>query len=225
MLTFGGDHFVSYPLLRAHAEYYGQPISLIHFDAHCDTWPEEHEWPQDPQQSPPPPRNDHGSMFYRAVKEGIVDPRRSVQIGLRTWNDDWMGFNVYDAPFVHQQGIERLLQEIRQLFARQSSAAPWPVYVTFDIDCLDPAFAPGTGTPVSGGLSSAQALQIIRSLASPQLIDAVHLVGADVVEVSPPFDVAEITALSAAHIALDLLCCFRAQKARGHWSKFHPTKK
>ena len=219
MLTFGGDHFVTYPLLRAHAARHGAPLSLIHFDAHCDTWPEELLF--DPA-APPPVRVDHGSMFYRAVKEGLVDPRRSVQIGLRTWNDDGLGFNILDAPFVHRHGVDAVISRIRDIFSSSSSSSSfqYPVYLTFDIDCLDPAFAPGTGTPVPGGLSSAQALEIIRALAGPQLIDHVRLIGADVVEVSPPFDVSELTSLAAAHIATDLLNVFRVQKL--HHDKKRP---
>ncbi|MBC3935915.1 agmatinase [Undibacterium rugosum] len=189
MLTFGGDHFVTYPLLKAHAEKYGKPLSLIHFDAHCDTWPDDkHD------------SMNHGTMFYKAVKEGLIDPATSVQVGLRTWNDDFMGFNVIDAPWVHANGAQVTLQKILSIVDKR------PTYLTFDIDCLDPAFAPGTGTPVPGGLSSAQALEIIRGM------EPVNLVGMDVVEVSPPFDQSEITALAAAHIAADLLCVLRNQK-------------
>jgi agmatinase len=215
MLTFGGDHFVTYPLLRAHAARYGAPLSLIHFDAHCDTWPEELDY--DPQ-APPPVRIDHGSMFYRAVKEGLVDPRRSVQIGLRTWNDDYLGFHILDAPTVHRIGVAQVLDTLRHLFS-QPTARGQPVYLTFDIDCLDPAFAPGTGTPVPGGLTSAQCLEIIRALGRDPLLSHIRLVGADVVEVSPPFDVSELTSLAAAHIACDLLNVFRQHKlfaARQH---------
>ena len=180
MLTFGGDHFITYPLLKAHAERYGKPLSLIHFDAHCDTWPDDN-----------PDSLNHGTMFYKAVKEGLIDPATSVQIGLRTWNDDFMGFNVINAPWVHTNGVETSIEAILSIVGTR------PAYLTFDIDCLDPAFAPGTGTPVAGGLSSAQ---------------PVNLIGADIVEVSPPYDQSEITALAAAHIACDLLCILRNQK-------------
>jgi agmatinase len=189
MLTFGGDHFVTYPLLKAHAEKWGQPLSLIHFDAHCDTWPDEQ-----------PDSLNHGTMFYKAIREGLIDPKTSVQIGIRTWNEDFMGMNVIDAPWVHEHGTQATLQRILNIVGNR------PSYLTFDIDCLDPAFAPGTGTPVAGGLSSAQALTLIRGMGP------VHLVGMDVVEVSPPFDHSEITALAAAHIAADLLCVLRNQK-------------
>lgn len=189
MLTFGGDHYITYPLLQAHAEKYGQPLSLIHFDAHCDTWPDDS-----------PDSLNHGTMFYKAVKDGLIDPATSVQVGIRTWNDDFMGMNVIDAPTVHAQGVAATLQQVLGIVGTR------PTYLTFDIDCLDPAHAPGTGTPVAGGLSSAQVLALVRGLVP------VNLVGMDVVEVSPPFDQSEITALAAAHIACDLLCVLAAQR-------------
>jgi agmatinase len=191
MLTFGGDHFVTYPLLVAHAEKFGRPLSLIHFDAHCDTWPDDN-----------PASLNHGTMFYKAVKEGLIDPAHSVQIGIRTWNDDFMGIEIIDAAAVHADGPQAALERVK------ARVGDRPSYLTFDIDCLDPAFAPGTGTPVAGGLSSAQALHIVRGLVP------VNLVGMDLVEVSPPFDVSELTALAAAHIATDLLCVLAEQRRR-----------
>lgn len=192
MLTFGGDHYVTYPLLIAHAEKFGKPLSIIHFDAHCDTWPDDS-----------PESLNHGTMFYKAVKDGLIDPKTSVQVGLRTWNDDFMGIQRLDAPWVHDNGTEAAIARIKEIVGDN------PTYLTFDIDCLDPAFAPGTGTPVPGGLTTAQALKIVRNLGD------VNLVGMDVVEVSPPFDQSEITALAAAHIACDLLCLLRNRKLAG----------
>ena len=185
MLSMGGDHFVSYPLLKAHAKRHG-PLSLIHFDAHSDTW----------NDAEGAGRVDHGTMFYHAVREGIVDPGRSVQIGLRTHNDDLMGFNVLDAPWVHEHGAAAVASEARRIVGRHKA------YLTFDIDCLDPCFAPGTGTPVAGGLSSAQAFAILKGLAG------IDFVGMDIVEVAPPYDVADITALAAAHIAHEWLALY-----------------
>ena len=192
MLTLGGDHFITYPLLIAHAEKYGKPLALLHFDAHCDTWPDD-----------APDSLNHGTMFYKAIKDGLIDPAKSVQVGIRTWNDDFMGVKVLDAPWVHDHGPEAVLAEITRVIGDH------PVYVTFDIDCLDPSAAPGTGTPVPGGLSSAQALKIVRNLGG------LNIVGMDVVEVSPPFDQSEITAIAAAHIACDLLCVLRNRKLAG----------
>lgn len=189
MLTLGGDHFVTYPLLMAHAEKYGAPLSLIHFDAHCDTWADDC-----------PDSLNHGTMFYKAVKDGLIDPSTSVQIGIRTWNDDFMGMDVLDAPWVHEHGTRAVVERIGAIVGQRRA------YLTFDIDCLDPAFAPGTGTPVAGGLSSAQALAIVRALGR------IDIVGADVVEVAPAYDHAEITAIAAAHVACDLLCLWRQRK-------------
>lgn len=180
-VSFGGDHFVTYPILRAHATKHG-PLALIHFDAHPDTWPDE------------PGRLDHGSMFLRALNEGIIDPSASVQIGIRTHNDSDFGFAVLGAPWVHRNGPEAVLDVVRERVGDRKA------YLTFDIDCLDPAFAPGTGTPVAGGLSTAQALDIVRGLAP------FDIVGMDVVEVAPSYDVSEITALAAATIAHDFIC-------------------
>lgn len=189
MLTLGGDHFITYPLLIAHAEKYGKPLALLHFDAHCDTWPDD-----------APDSLNHGTMFYKAIKDGLIDPAKSVQVGIRTWNDDFMGVKVLDAPWVHDHGPEAVLAEITRVIGDH------PVYVTFDIDCLDPSAAPGTGTPVPGGLSSAQALKIVRNLGG------LNIVGMDVVEVAPSYDQSEITAIAAAHIACDMLCLLRNQK-------------
>eukprot|EP00808_Paulinella_micropora_P027215 g6073.t1 len=223
MVCMQGDHFISYPLIAAHVKHLNRPLSLIHFDAHCDTWPDGEDYSGP---SSPPLRIDHGTMFYRAVKEGLILPQQSVQIGLRTWNDDTLGFNILDSPFVHEQGVLGCRDRLLQVFAAGLPPnAPLPVYLTFDIDCLDPAFAPGTGTPVPGGLSTAQALQLLRLLISdPQLSRAVYLVGADVVEVSPPFDMSELTALAAAHIAYELIHIFRHHhllRAKNTTAQYH----
>jgi len=187
MLTFGGDHFVAYPLIRAHAKRHG-PVTLVQFDAHCDTWEDD------------PTRLDHGSMFARAADEGIIDVSRSTQVGLRTFNDSDHGFEILTAPWVHRNGIEATLEIIKQ------RAGDSPTYISFDIDGLDPAFAPGTGTPVCGGLSSWQALELVRGLGE------LNLAGMDVVEVSPSYDHSEITAIAAATIAHDWLCLLAMKK-------------
>jgi len=187
MLTFGGDHIITYPLLRAHAEVHG-PLALLQFDAHPDTWPDG------------PGRFDHGSQLTRAVAEGIIDPQRSVQIGIRTHSEP-LGFTVLDAPWVHRHGPDAVLECIADIMGDDN------IYLTFDIDCLDPAFAPGTGTPVSGGLSSAQALAVLRGL------DKRNIIGMDIVEVAPAYDHAEITAIAAATVGHDYLC-LRAQQNR-----------
>ncbi len=188
-LAIGGDHFTTYPSLRAHAAKLGRPLSLIQFDAHTDTWKADGDW------------IDHGTMFHTAVQEGIIDPASSIQVGIRTTNDDPEGIEVYDAIKVHERGVQAAIDAIR---ARVGEA---PAYVTFDIDCLDPAFAPGTGTPVCGGLASWQALAILRGL------EGLDVTGMDVVEVAPAYDVGEITALAGATIALQLLCLHAARGA------------
>ncbi len=181
LLSLGGDHFVAYPILKAHARKHGAPLSLLHFDAHSDTWKDEND------------RIDHGTMFYWAAKYGIVDPTTSVQIGLRTTNPDTMGFNVLDAPWVHDNGVDAAIEAARKVVGDR------PVYVTFDIDCLDPSYAPGTGTPVCGGLTTHQAMSIMRGLTG------INIVGMDIVEVAPAYDVGEITALAASHLAMEML--------------------
>ena len=191
-LSFGGDHYITFPILRAYAEKYG-PMALVHFDAHSDTWPDDDMT-----------RIDHGTMFYKAVKEGLILPEKSVQIGIRTQNDYDAGVHVIDAPRVHGQTPSATAAQVKEIVGNH------PVYLTFDIDCLDPAFAPGTGTPVWGGLSSAQAAAILRD------IRGINMVGGDVVEVSPQYDVSGATAVAGAHAAMELMCLYcwnlRAQK-------------
>ena len=181
LISMGGDHSVSYPLIKAHAEKHG-PLALIQIDAHSDTWQESEK------------RIDHGTMFYHAIDEGFIDPSHSVQVGIRTHNSSTHGCTVLDANWVHRNGVDATVKKIIE------SAGSRKVYLTFDIDGLDPAYAPGTGTPVCGGLSSWQAQTIIRGL------DALDIVGMDLVEVAPAYDHAEITALAAASLLLDFVC-------------------
>lgn len=191
-LLLGGDHFISYPSLKAHAEKHGAPLSLVQFDAHTDTWDDEGG-----------ARIDHGTMFRTAINEGLIDPATSIQIGIRTTNDDPMGVEIFDAIRVHEEGWKAAAAAIR------ARVGDRPAYVTFDIDGLDPSQAPGTGTPVVGGMFSHQALAILRSMAG------MNVIGADVVEVSPAYDVSEITALAAATVAVQMLCLFaEAPEAR-----------
>ncbi|HCE2449117.1 TPA: agmatinase [Vibrio parahaemolyticus] len=183
MLGLGGDHFITLPILRAYAKHHGQ-MALIHFDAHTDTYANGSSY-------------DHGTMFYHAPKEGLISTKNSVQIGIRTeYKQQDHGFNVINAMQANDMSVNEILEEIRRTVADK------PVYVTFDIDCLDPAFAPGTGTPVCGGLNSDKALKIIRGLAG------MNIVGMDVVEVSPPYDHSDVTALAGATIALEMLYAY-----------------
>lgn len=186
ILTMGGDHFITYPILKAVNHVHG-PVSLIHFDAHSDTWEEPDE------------RIDHGTMFYHAARQNLVSPEQSVQIGMRTWNRDSHGFTVLDADFVHRNGVDAVIEEIYRIVGDNQA------YLTFDIDCLDPSYAPGTGTPVVGGLSTWQAQTIIRGLSN------IEFVGMDLVEVAPTYDVGEITSLAGASIMLDFICLLAQQ--------------
>jgi len=180
LLSFGGDHFITLPLLRAHHAVHGE-LALIHFDAHTDTYEQGSEF-------------DHGTMFRCAPREGLIDTDCSIQVGIRTeYEPSTHAFTVLDTDWVHNHGPVKVAQAIRDRVAKRK------VYLTFDIDCLDPAFAPGTGTPVAGGLSSNMALQILRGL------KGLDIVGMDVVEVAPAYDQAEVTALAAATLGLEML--------------------
>ena len=187
-VTLGGDHYITYPILKAYAEKFG-PMSVIHFDAHSDLWEDDDLT-----------RIDHGTMMYKAVKTGLVDPKRSVQIGIRTFCEDYLGMNVLEARTCHEIGVAAIVDKVKGIVGDN------PAYLTFDIDALDPAYAPGTGTPVWGGLHSWQAAAILRDLAG------INIVGGDVVEVSPPYDTTGATAIAGAHVAYELICLY-------HWAK------
>ena len=182
-LAIGGDHYVTYPILRAYAAVHG-PLALIQFDAHRDVEPNESG------------RIDHGTMFGLAIEEGIIDPERSVQIGIRTHyeGERRFGMRIIYADEAHSAAPSEIAAEIRRVIGDHKA------YLTFDIDCLDPAYAPATGTPVPGGLSTHQALSILREMTD------VDYAGMDLVEVSPPYDHAQITSLAGAAVALEYLC-------------------
>jgi agmatinase len=189
VLGLGGDHSVALPLLRAAAERHG-PLSLLQLDAHTDTWDAYFG-----------AKVTHGTIFRRAAEEGIIDAGRSVQIGLRgslysgqDYDDDRsLGFTTLLARELDAAGVQGAVALARDRLRS-------PVYITLDIDVLDPAFAPGTGTPEAGGLSSRELLAILRGLAG-----AVDVAAADVVEVSPPYDTAGVTAIAASNAAYELL--------------------
>ncbi|MCF1503503.1 agmatinase [Afifella sp. H1R] len=188
LFTLGGDHYSTWPLLKAHAKRHG-PLALIQFDAHQDTWDDDGS------------KLSHGSFVLRAVREGIIDPERSIQIGIRTHAPETCGIEIISAYDWQRMHADETADRIAERVGDQ------PAYLTFDIDCLDPAFAPGTGTPASGGPSSAQALMTLAGLRD------VNFVGGDVVEVSPPYDHADITAIAASTVAqhyLGLLALKRA---------------
>jgi len=196
LIALGGEHGVTLPLLRAFAKRRGAPLGLVHFDAHVDTWPESFGQALG-----------HGSVFFHALKEGLVDPRRMVQVGIRSpvqkavW--DWtlgQGVTILSAQEVHEAGAAATASRILAVVGEAA-----PTYLSFDIDALDPAFAPGTGTPEIGGLASWQVQAILRRL------DAVEFAGMDVVEVAPAYDTAEITALAAATIVWEYLALVGAR--------------
>jgi agmatinase len=188
LVALGGDHSITLALLRALAQREGA-LGLVHFDAHVDTWPETFGL-----------AFGHGSPFYHAIEEGVVDPRRTIQIGIRSPVHrnihDWTtqkGVTIVTAEDVHETRPQAVAEQVRSVIGDA------PAYLTFDIDALDPAFAPGTGTPEVGGLATWQVRAILRRL------QGLRFAGMDVVEVSPPYDTAEITALAAATIAWDYI--------------------
>jgi agmatinase len=188
LVAIGGEHGITLPLLRALARKTG-PLALVHFDAHVDTWEESFGQAYS-----------HGSVFFHAINEGLVDPERMIQIGIRSPMPrrvyDWTrerGVTILSAQDVHEMGAAAVAQRIHDV-ARDS-----PVYLTFDIDALDPACAPGTGTPEIGGLASWQAQAILRRLGD------LRFAGMDVVEVAPAYDIAEITALAGATMIWEYL--------------------
>jgi agmatinase len=190
-LTLGGDHTITYPILRAIKERYG-PVGLVHIDAHCDV--NEH-------------MNNcaiaHGTTFRRALEDGCLDPKRVVQIGLRGSGHSvedyaWpmsQGFRVVPARHCYHKSLTPLMEEVKQQLGSTG-----PVYISFDIDALDPSFAPGTGTPEIGGLTSIQALELIQGC------KGLNVIGGDLVEVSPPYDLSGNTALTAANLLFEMLC-------------------
>ena len=187
LFSLGGDHFVTYPLLKAHNEKYGQ-LALVQFDAHQDTWKDDGG------------RIDHGTFVERAVNGGLIDSNKSIQVGIRTHAPKTCGIDIIYGNEVDELGINGIVNRIKE------RVGDLPVYLTFDIDCLDPAFAPGTGTPVAGGFTSREALQMIRALGS------LNLIGGDVVEVAPAYDHADITSIAGATVAQTYICLIAEKK-------------
>jgi agmatinase len=198
-IVLGGDHSIALPELRAAAAVYGA-LALVQFDSHPDTW--DAYFGQ---------RHTHGTPFRRAVEEGLLDPSRSIQVGMRgsiydegDWNDARkMGFDLVPTDEVRQLGIPAVIERIRE---RVGDAR---AYVSFDVDFVDPAFAPGTGTPEIGGFTSREAQEFVRGLAG------LEIVGCDVVEVLPPYDPAQVTALLAANVAHEFLSVFALGRKNG----------
>ena len=197
VLTLGGDHTVALPMLRAVSARHG-PVAVVHFDAHLDTWDTYFG-----------AAYTHGTPFRRAAEEGLLDRTGCLHVGIRgplytgadLDQDSELGFQVISAPDVDQLGVPGMVERIAQRVGDR------PVYVSVDIDVLDPAHAPGTGTPEAGGLTSRELLAALRSFAR------LNLVGADVVEVAPAYDHAQITGIAAAHVGYELLSALAARKA------------
>ena len=190
LLTLGGDHTIALPLLRAASERAGAPVALLHFDAHLDTWDTYFG-----------AEYTHGTPFRRAVEEGILDTEAISHVGTRgplygkqdLEDDQRFGFGIVTSSDVFRQGVDEVVHKLRDRIGDR------PLYVSIDIDVLDPAHAPGTGTPEAGGITSRELLEILRGLRG------MNLIGADVVEVAPAYDHAEITGVAASHVAYDLV--------------------
>ena len=197
LVTLGGDHTIALPLLRSLHREHG-PIAVLHFDAHLDTWDTYFGAPFT-----------HGTPFRRASEEGLLDPEHCLHVGIRgplyaptdLSDDKVLGFQVLSCDDFQLQGLTTMIERMR---ARVGEA---PVYVSVDIDVLDPAHAPGTGTPEAGGLTSRELLHCLRNL------KGVNIVGADIVEVAPAYDHAEITGIAAAHVGYELLSVLAANRA------------
>lgn len=198
IVTIGGDHTVALPLLRAVAAKHG-PVAVLHFDAHLDTWDTYFGAPIT-----------HGTPFRRASEEGLIDLTSSCHVGTRgplyskqdLEDDERLGFSIVSSEYIEEHGVEAGIQRILQRIGDR------PLYVSIDIDVLDPAHAPGTGTPEAGGLTSRELLRILRALGD------CDIVGADVVEVSPAYDHAQITGIAASHVVYELVSLLAARIGR-----------
>ncbi len=196
LLTLGGDHTIALPLLRAVCAVHG-PVAVVHFDAHLDTWDTYFG-----------AAYTHGTPFRRASEEGILDQTGCLHVGIRgplyssddLRDDTALGFQVLPATDVERLGVAGMIEAVA------ARVGDRPVYVSVDIDVLDPAFAPGTGTPEAGGLTSRELLAVLRSLAN------LNLVGADIVEVAPAYDHAQVTGIAAAHVGYELLSALASRK-------------
>ena len=197
-IAMGGDHSVTLPELRACSKVHG-PVALVHFDSHCDTWKEYYGKPYN-----------HGTPFYYAAKEGCIAGSKSIQVGIRgglyskegTRLSKELGMTVLPAVKCHKMEPEEVVKKIKETVGNSK------VFLTFDIDFLDPSFAPGTGTPEIGGFSTAYALEVLRGLKE------LDIVGYDVVEVAPQYDHGEITSFAAAHIMFEFMAQIAWRKER-----------
>lgn len=180
LLTLGGDHTIPYGMVRAAKEKYGK-LAMIHFDSHQDSIPSNGNYT-------------HANFAYDLWEEGCIDAQHSAQVFIRTDLENAPGYHIFHAPMAIEMGPKVLAENLKEI------VGDLPVYITFDIDALDPAFAPGTGTPVVGGPTSSEVRRVLRNL------EGINLIGADIVCVAPPYDHSDITSLAAASVAQDLLC-------------------
>ncbi|GAA4377946.1 agmatinase [Paeniglutamicibacter cryotolerans] len=198
LVTLGGDHTIALPLLRAASERAGEPVAMLHFDAHLDTWDTYFG-----------AEYTHGTPFRRAVEEGILDTEAISHVGTRgplygkkdLEDDKRFGFGIVTSSDVYYQGVREIVEKLRDRIGAR------PLYISVDIDVLDPAHAPGTGTPEAGGITSRELLEIIRGLRG------MNIIGADIVEVSPAYDHAEMTGIAASHVAYDLVSLIADKRA------------
>lgn len=226
LITLGGDHSIALPALRALNQVYGKPVSVIHFDAHLDTW-HPGKYPSTWANSPTQADFTHGSMFWLARQEGLIANSTSVHAGLRTRlsgedysdyeDDDQQGFLRIEADDIEILGVEGVVRAIMERMGTEN-----PVYLSVDIDVIDPGLAPGTGTPEVGGWTSREMIQILRG------IDGLNLVGADIVEVAPAYDMTgESTALAAAQLVFEMVTSMvkRGLQDRGEYIERVPPRK
>lgn len=199
LVTIGGDHTIALPLLRAAAERHG-PVALLHFDAHLDTWDTYFG-----------AEYTHGTPFRRAFEEGIIDTEALSHVGTRgplygkrdLEDDRRFGFGIVTSADVYRQGLDEVIAKLKDRIGDR------PLYISIDVDVMDPAHAPGTGTPEAGGITSRELLEILRGF------DGMNLIGADVVEVAPAYDHADITGVAASHLAYDLVSLLALRHERG----------
>lgn len=200
VITVGGDHTIAYPSLKEVSERHG-PVAVLHFDAHLDTWDTYFGQPLT-----------HGTPFRRASEEGFIDKTASMHVGIRgpiygkedLEDDARLGFAIVTSEYIEEQGVAAAIQRVRDRIGDK------PLYISVDIDILDPAHAPGTGTPEAGGLTSRELLRMLRALTD------LNIVGADVVEVAPAYDHAQITGIAAAHVVYELMTAMAQQLVREH---------
>lgn len=200
LVTLGGDHTIALPLLRAAAQRAGAPVAMLHFDAHLDTWDTYFG-----------AEYTHGTPFRRAVEEGILDTEAICHVGTRgplygkkdLEDDKRFGFGIVTSSDVYYQGVREIVDKLRVRIGNR------PLYISVDIDVLDPAHAPGTGTPEAGGITSRELLEILRGLRG------LNIVGADIVEVCPAYDHAEMTGVAASHVTYDLISLISDFRSRG----------